>query len=459
MRKMTLFIAVILCCAACNNEIEVPQEPEETGRRLELSIPDAAEVAVYSAATVSECRIDTLWVCVFDGSTSAKKWVEVITGERIINNGQATQLLPQLKNKLENGDRIICIANTAQEPDTTSNLTLNTINDCFHTKPEKLFYRGGESLPMYGEIPSWSPAGAYTCRMIRAVAKVQVQLGASFSTNLPINFAQDVRWRIHNLSPAGFVQPKSTLTGFPGISNISMFAGSSRFLQYSGATAANTTLYIHEFQSSIHGITDTINPIDRNKWNGSRLCLMLVPEAPNGEHWRLEFYDHAKSEYLDMKRNHHYLFTINKVNSPPYTGGAVPAFSHPGSNLEYIIRVDDNMQYITSNGQYAIATSVDTVWISGDVTDQAVTTFRYINPTEVAIGGQVTVEDGTVQPANATLEITAPVTVYTDRSVVFISATNQTLRITTTGNLTEGVILFWVGNIYHRLHVKKRPSS
>jgi hypothetical protein len=66
------------------------------------------------------------------------------------------------------------------------------------------------------------------------------------------------------------------------------------------------------------------------------------------------------------------------------------------------------LQYITSNGQYAIATGVDTVWTAGDVTDQAITTFRLMNPTEVMMSGHVIVEAGSIQPAGATLEITAP---------------------------------------------------
>jgi hypothetical protein len=58
---------------------------------------------------------------------------------------------------------------------------------------------------------------------------------------------------------------------------------------------------------------------------------------------------------------------------------------HPGSNLEYTITINDNSQSITSNGQMAVVTSVDTVRISGDVTNQAVTKFRYIDPSGVTI--------------------------------------------------------------------------
>jgi hypothetical protein len=318
---------------------------------------------------------------------------------------------------------------------------------------------------MYGEINGWSPAGAYTCRMIRAVAKVQVQLGPSFTAQLPSDFNENVDWQMNYVSPAGFVQPKSTLAGVPDLTSSpdqTNFTGDGDFLQRSGATEREKTLYVYEFQSSIHKITDTINQIEINKFNIYRPCLILVKRygiGANVGNWRLEFYDHANSEYLDLKRNHHYLFTINKVNSLPYQGGLYPALFSPGSNLEYTIVVDGGMQYITSNGQYAVATSVDTVRISGKVEDQAVTTYRIINPTEVGRIGSVTVDS--VYPPGAKLEITWPNRVNPQTGQIEshpIAETTYTLRITASDDLEEGVLLFQAGNIWHRLHVKRLPQ-
>jgi hypothetical protein len=89
-----LLIAGILCFAACNNDIEIPEESEEAEQCIELFVPDAQEVSVYSAATVSECMIDT--VCVFKADSSIS-FIEKIDSSQVTNNGQATQLLPQLK--------------------------------------------------------------------------------------------------------------------------------------------------------------------------------------------------------------------------------------------------------------------------------------------------------------------------------------------------------------------------
>jgi hypothetical protein len=115
------------------------------------------------------------------------------------------------------------------------------------------------------------------------------------------------------------------------------------------------------------------------------------------------------------------------------------------------------MQYITSNGQYAIATSVDTIRISGKVEDQATTTFRMINPTEVGISGDVTVDS--VYPPNATLYITWLNGIGSQGALIHPIAptTTHTLRITASDDLEMGVILFQAGNIYHRLYVKRPP--
>jgi hypothetical protein len=93
-----------------------------------------------------------------------------------MNNGQATQLLPQLQQKIENGNIVVCIANVGSNPNIANVLYLNSINNCFpiRTKAPLHYYQGGDYLPMYGEIAGWSSSGLYTCRMIRAAAKIQV---------------------------------------------------------------------------------------------------------------------------------------------------------------------------------------------------------------------------------------------------------------------------------------------
>jgi hypothetical protein len=445
MKRITLFLVSILCYTACNNEIVIPVEPQETQPRqpLELFMPDADMVSVYSTATVSECMIDTVWVLVFNGNT--KRWVEKIGRSAVMNNGQATQLLPQLKHKIENGNTVICVANVAPNPDTTS-VTPNNINTCFKTKT-LTHYDGDDYLPVYGKIDSWSPTGSYTCRMTRAVAKIQVQMGIA-TADVPTDFRPDnVTYEIRNISSGGYVQSGSTPTGIPGAAGVS--TSSFKIRPQENATEAETNAFIYEYQSGIHTIDDATTDIGIKNFHIKRPHIILTKGTGVGaRYYRLDFYNRADSSFLDIIRNHHYIFTINKVSSEGYTTVA-DAQNNPGSNIEYTISVKDGSQAITSNGQYAIVTSVDTVKVSTSVMNQAVATFRYIDPTGAMNTSVNSISVESVRPDNA-LTIEAPTGANP------ITNASQELKITSY-NLVEGVILFRLGNISHRLYVRPHP--
>ncbi|MDR1155775.1 MAG: hypothetical protein LBL04_13800, partial [Bacteroidales bacterium] len=126
MKRITFYLIGILYIAACNHEVIIHPGQEKDhaeGPSIELRMPDATKVSVYSSATGSEHVIDSIWVLEFrsdgtlenlepDGVTAGKEHAELIAGSRIINNGNATQLLPQLSFKPKSGNRIVCIANS-----------------------------------------------------------------------------------------------------------------------------------------------------------------------------------------------------------------------------------------------------------------------------------------------------------------------------------------------------------
>ncbi|MDD2595540.1 MAG: hypothetical protein PHD11_06990, partial [Bacteroidales bacterium] len=76
--------------------------------------------------------------------------------------------------------------------------------------------------------------------------------------------------------------------------------------------------------------------------------------------------------FLDVKRNCHYKITITKVKSYGYPTEA-EALKNSGSNLEYeIVITDENDNYTTSNGQYALSTDKKAVELfDGAVTPEA----------------------------------------------------------------------------------------
>ncbi|MDR1154932.1 MAG: hypothetical protein LBL04_09470, partial [Bacteroidales bacterium] len=157
MKRIIFYLIGILCIVACNNEVIIHpgQEKDHTdGPSIELRMPDATRVSVYSSATGSEHAIDSIWVLEFNSTGTQLLNSQLIAGSEIINNGYATQLLPQLSFKPQSGSRIVCIANsdakTSPHPDASS-ITLSNINTHFPLALNGYYY-GGKHLPMYGEL-------------------------------------------------------------------------------------------------------------------------------------------------------------------------------------------------------------------------------------------------------------------------------------------------------------------
>ena len=371
MKRIAFIVGIIYCFTACNIEIvdgpEIPKD--EATPQIELILPDAEMVHLYSTATPNENYIDSIWVIAFNGptSTATKQWVEKID-TLIARNGYASQLLPQLahepnpKTQWEAGNwRFVCIANV-NSVDTAGVVYPTDINARFRLD-EQRFYEG-KHLPMYGEF-IWSASSGYTCVMKRAVAKVQVQMGTSVS-DVTGNFdADNVTYRIYNALAEGTIQPPASGIG----SGIGLQTPYNYYnlLQAGSATEQNTNVYLYEFESSryiangtspgiptpIPGLRpDTTFHVDRQ-----HIILQKYNSIPNNTtYYRLDFYNPITKTFLDTERNHHYLFTINRVRSEGYQTFD-EAQNNPGSNIEYTIRIDDGAIRSSSNGQYAIVTT------------------------------------------------------------------------------------------------------
>ena len=433
MKRITFFILSILCITACNNEVEIIDKPQAPEPQIELIMPDAEEVSVYSTATENECKINEIWVLEFNSSNVLIN-SQRINGSQIVVNthNQAAQLLPQLNFKPASNNTIVCIANTGVVAAPPANMPKANINTQFPLS--KRYYSGGEQLPMYGEL-AWA-GNNYTCEMRRAVAKVQVQMGTSVS-DVTGNFFtnNNVTFRIFNSGNTGLIQTGST-------NNNTTSGNTSHFhlIQSSSAAEALTHAYINEFPSRTRALSAAVDE-DLFSANRQHIILKKINSATDSTFYRLDFYDSKTSKYIDTKRNHHYIFTINKVRSEGYSNLA-QAQSNAGSNIEYTVRIEDDSRYITSNGQYAIITSVDTIKIpAGVVTNLEVAQFRYGG----TVVGSVTTNSVAVESGSG-LSITAGGA---------ITNSNKPLRITATNTFTNGVIAFKYGNITHRIIVKR----
>jgi hypothetical protein len=416
--KKVIKASIILWCAffasGCSGDESMEAVPqEEEASRITLFIPGAEEVRVYSTATADENRIEDCFVVVFkDGYKNSEK-VKVAD---IVANGEASALLPQLSIKFEAGDTVYVVCNTGRTalPANIASITANDINATF--PPAKAYYFSGEALPMSGRTV-WSPTASTVVTLMRAVAKVQVRLGETFSIgNLEYtypynnNMPWDPDFFKANLDLCGFavgnyggrsdiLQPPSglsrTLSDSTGL--YGAFEKTIRLMQY--ATADEMAVYVSEYPYST--VDCEGDPIADNVFNDKRQYLLMIDRIDNNNvpgndqgllgtagYWRLDFYDAASKKYLDIKRNHTYTFTINKIRSMPHIslGGNLTSsglgiltlpelfqlfkeqsidlsvLHTPGSNIEYTIEVkEDWANAVYSNGQYAILVSADTI--------------------------------------------------------------------------------------------------
>lgn len=79
----------------------------------------------------------------------------------------------------------------------------------------------------------------------------------------------------------------------------------------------------------------------------------------------------ASNEFLDIRRNTHYVFLITKIKSRGYRTQE-EALANPGSNIEYTVTVEDGeWESISSNGQYAVKTDRDSCFLMQNVAEPA----------------------------------------------------------------------------------------
>ncbi|MDR1524225.1 MAG: hypothetical protein LBS79_03070 [Tannerella sp.] len=441
MKRITIFIVIVLCITTCNNEVINNYTDNQV---IELRMPDATKVTVYSEAANSENMIDEIWVLEFNTSGGLKH-SELIEGSRIINKDNATQLLPQLTFKAENGNRIVCIANSGVTTPLPSDITYTTINTVFLLNDA--YYSGGDYLPMYGEM-EWSSSSSHICKMTRAVAKIQVQMGTS-NPDVSGGFtAENVSYKIYDAGAGGYIQPSASVQG---ISQSTAGQATQTYYLSQKEGTAETEAYIHEYPTSTK--TSTNGTVGDGTFNKDRQHIILTKTVGGiNTYYRLDFYDAITKKYMDTERNHHYIFTIHKVRSEGYTR-LEDAHHYPGSNIEYDFEIVDDSKSVASNGQYAIITSVDTAYITsaGAVTDSIIATARYKLPAGISLN------PSTTNSIEVTSAAPSPSGIMTSTGISVLSATNENIKVTVNAAFTEGVITLKLGNITHRLHVKRKP--
>jgi hypothetical protein len=423
-------VLVCLCCVGlfftgCSNsiisetEISVTEEdPENENPRIQLYVSPSEDVRIYSEETIDEDYYDNaIWRCCviwFDEDGIFRDSITINDYTQIQNNGGSLALLPQLPSrfKIDNGDKVYVICN--YDPSLPQGVELRDTTDINKVFKGRYNYgTGGSAIPMSGSV-TWSTTSSPVVTLTRAYAKVVIQLGenytrgANMNDSLFIDYPPFRYWRVVDesvfgaviVNPGGIsdiIPPPSTLSAnVSGVTPFYATAFYTRFKQYlppqmydQTTTIPTVSLHISEYPNSRMDCEG--NLIDVKEFNEKRTFLLLMDsfsgKTPNPKYmgvWRLDFYDAVKKEYLDIKRNHTYTFTVNEIRSAPYlesgeinynkfrydlwgTGGRyvgtdLRVWHNPGSNIEYTIDVKDDWASGTySNGQFALSVSTDTI--------------------------------------------------------------------------------------------------
>jgi hypothetical protein len=463
MKRITVLIASALCLIACNNEVNfvVPEIETEKGQ-ITLYLPDAT-MHTYSAADVNECIIERLWIVEFN-SAGNRVNDTLLYLNSILGNGSNVQLLPQLPFEPKEGNTVVFIANSDvwQWPHPNrSSINYSNINTYFPLLLQ-VFYYGESHLPMYGEIKSWP--GTYSCEMVREVAKIQVQMGAAAIDVTGSFNPENVGFKVMDMGEGGYIQPQATILGIPlpyGIPHAGNPTFNARLLQKTNMQEGEKAIYLHEYPSSNKtgeaaslGAKVGADVLDTVFNSRRRSIVLRKNDGVNpATYYRMDFYDPVTKKFIDTKRNHHYIFTIHRIGSEGYPS-EIDALDYPGSNIEYTVEIRDGANHVTSNGQYAIVTSVDTAYVKADTANAVIATARYQLPDEMTalttLINEITLTD--VFPLATSMTLVAPLIPPNNK----LTTVNIPIVVNTTG-FDSARVKMKVGNIVHYIVVKKKP--
>lgn len=396
MKKITRFgisaLLAVLCLTGClKDDTQSPCGAAQTGGiRLTLAIGDMRdeEIGTRSAVSTKECTITKLSVLLFDKSTGKFKESEEIDIRTQLSGSNGDKLRTLAVNLTpEEGDKLVVVANYEQNGTLTEgSSTTADINSVYKSSFNSEFIPFEEGLPMSGET-TYSDSGV-TCRLYHSVAKVQVRLADGLTLDGQAVTTDNSSWGIGNYlsltSALVYGQHEGTIALNPGITESDF--GSRRPLNtIDDASSQDESImnrgYLPEYPNAKYAMQQEV---DTTEFDAGRTCVFLRLQGfdlkSRDNYYRLDFSHQLRStgldqgasnEFLDIRRNTHYVFLITKIKSRGYRTEE-EALANPGSNIEYTVSIEnDGWESISSNGQYVVKTDRDSCFLMQNVAEPA----------------------------------------------------------------------------------------
>lgn len=433
-------VAILLMASACSSDELIETKKQLSNAVLTLSMPSPEVVNVRSTATDDECNIVELVLLAYRGASTTPVYGasyhdnigKVLSGIRTNAPKMAftTDYVPQ------DGDCLYVFIN----PYTPISLTQDRsgIDALKWGLSESL---DDSKLPMCGCIASWNSRIDNVCVLMRAVAKVELDISAVTVAGKPFANATSIQYSMAHANAVLYPSDKAALT------DTEYSPLSFSYLNYDN----DPIIYIPEYRNSTYAGGEAVAPA-ATTFDSRRCCLLL--HVAGGEYtgyYRLDFHKNAvknsatgavqtAEEYLDILRNHHYVFRITKVGSNGYASEA-EALANPGSNIEYEMLVEDAGNVSVSNGQYAITSTNDECIIYGNYDE------TYTVATVKAVCGNVafdriTTNSITYEGDIASCNLTALTTTDAELRISFCYGTTNNGKVKISlGNLEKTIVI------------------
>lgn len=353
---------VLLAATACTTDELVDTGTHQGEAVLTLSLPAAPVVQVRSTATEYECNVQSLVLLAYRGADTTPVYGAEYPPEALFGNGtNAPKLAFTTDYVPQDGDCLYLFINYYDA--ISPALDRNGIDVLKWTLTRAL---SDVELPMYGCVASWNSKVDNVCVLTRAAAKVELDVSEVVAEGKSFAGAT-VTYSLTQANAVLYPSDGAALTD-------------TEYTPLPKTAYDVSPIYIPEYRNSTYAEGTEVTPT-ATTFDAGRCCILLHVMGGSGYtgYYRLDFHRNAVKNpatggvltpeaYLDILRNHHYIFRITKVGSNGYATEA-EALANPGSNIECEVLVENAGNASVSNGQYAISSTNDDCVIYGDYGD------------------------------------------------------------------------------------------
>jgi len=368
-KSISIFVMTLSIFTSCVKEMELEASRSNDSNMVTFSITAPGPTVVSAratAGTTAENRISNITVFVFDKATDklVRFFTPTLTAVTAgATNGNKYTFNATFENRELNrkAHTVLAIANTA--------VTGYALGESMATVKGKLAASGVVSttagtkwdpaaiIPMWGETdnvnlnPSMS---SIDITMVRMLARVNVNVTAA-------NFTLD-NVAYYNYNTAGKVIPDATsfaggvYTGAYQTPSLPASPGkqSTALSGYTVTGSKNCTNQIYIFENA-RG-TAFSHATANTEWKNNP-CLVIGGKY-NGSttttYYRLDFVKKSTNTWLDILRNHSYVFNITSVGAPGYATAAEALDAAPVNIEVDVLPWNDAGGDVVYNGQYML---------------------------------------------------------------------------------------------------------